>query len=448
MRRTLLFLVFLALSALLAQTAAAQSPPSSDGGAEGAPTPIEVVKVEGPIDRPLLSFLEGRLDAAAAEGTIVVLQLDTPGTLGEDAIALADKVAEMPVPVITWVGPVPARASGAGLLLMHASSLAAVSPGSQTGPRTPVELLDPDEVPSDLDAQVAGWVEARGHDTDLSYPDVALTAEQALGYGIAQEAASSVVELLAEIDGREVSTASGPVVLDTRVARTEAEAAEGTVSLRFNEAGPIERLQHAVSTPSMLYWLLAAAIAALAFELTQPGFGFAGASGLVLLALAAYGLTVAPASWPGFAVFLLGNGLLILDVRLRRLGALTAAGLVAFGLGSWLAWRHVADAIQISPWLIGGATVGAFLYYGFALTVAIQSHDRIVTTQRGLIGLVGEARGRLAPDGPVFVKGATWRGRSTGQPIDAGAAIRVRGVDGLILKVEAEDMPEPGSSDR
>ena len=82
--------------------------------------------------------------------------------------------------------------------------------------------------------------------------------------------------------------------------------------------------------------------------------------------------------------------------------------------------------------------MAAFLYYGFALTVAIQSHDRIVSTQRGLIGLVGEAKGRLAPDGPVEVKGATWRGRSTGEPIDAGTKIRVRGVDGLVLRVEAE----------
>jgi membrane-bound ClpP family serine protease len=128
-----------------------------------------------------------------------------------------------------------------------------------------------------------------------------------------------------------------------------------------------------------------------------------------------------------------------IDVRLRNLGLLTAAGLVAFGLGSYLAWHQVAPAIRISPWLIGGAIVASLLYYGFALTVALQSRDRIVSTQQGLIGLVGQARGRLAPEGPVFVKGAMWRGRTTGEgPIDAGTPVRVRGVDGLVLKVEAE----------
>jgi membrane-bound serine protease (ClpP class) len=359
--------------------------------------------------------------------------------MDEDAIALAERVVSMPVPVISWVGPVPARASGAGLLLLHASSLAAVAPGAQVGPLTPVDLLAPDEVPPDLDERIASWVQARGHDTDLGYPDAPMTAHDAVErYGIAAFAAPSVVDLLRQIDGAEVQTSQGPVTLATRVAADEAEAAERTVDLRFNEPGPIVRVQHAVATPSMVYWLLVAALAALAFELTQPGFGFAGFSGLALLALGVYGLTIVPPSWPGFALFLLGTGLLVLDVRLRRLGVLTAIGLVLFAAGSWLAWSWVAEPIRISPWLIGGATLAAFLYYGFALTVAIQSHDRIVSTQRGLIGLVGEAKGRLAPDGPVEVKGATWRGRATGEPIDPGTAVRVRGVDGLVLRVEAE----------
>jgi membrane protein implicated in regulation of membrane protease activity len=44
----------------------------------------------------------------------------------------------------------------------------------------------------------------------------------------------------------------------------------------------------------------------------------------------------------------------------------------------------------------------------------------------------------LAPDGPVFVKGALWRGRTDGEPIEPGTPIRVRGVDGLILRVAPE----------
>jgi membrane-bound serine protease (ClpP class) len=188
----------------------------------------------------------------------------------------------------------------------------------------------------------------------------------------------------------------------------------------------------------MIYVLVLAGIACLAFELTQPGFGFAGFAGLFLLALGAYGIVIVPPDWLGLALLLAGNLLLILDVQLRRLAMFSIAGGVLFVAGSILVYGGVADAVQISPWLIGGMVVGAALYYGFGLTVAIQSRDRILSTQRGLIGLVGEARGRLAPDGPVYVKGALWRGRSLGDPIPPGSMVRVRGVDGLVLKVEVE----------
>ena len=112
-----------------------------------------------------------------------------------------------------------------------------------------------------------------------------------------------------------------------------------------------------------------------------------------------------------------------------------------FVAGSWLVFGGVSSQIDLSPWLIGSLTLATLLYYGFALTVAIQSRDRIASTQRGLVGLVGEARGDLAPEGPVFVKGTLWRGRASDGSIEKGARIRVRGLDGLILRVEAE----PGS---
>jgi membrane-bound serine protease (ClpP class) len=157
-----------------------------------------------------------------------------------------------------------------------------------------------------------------------------------------------------------------------------------------------------------------------------------------MLALAVYGLTVVPFSPLGLGLLLAGIGLLTLDVRLRTLGPLSLAGMLAFVAGSVLVFGGVAQEIDVSPWLIGACSVAAFLYWGFGLTVAVQSRDRLTSTQQGLVGLVGEARGELRPDGPVLVKGALWRGRSSDGPIPAGSRIRVRGVDGLILRVEQE----------
>jgi membrane-bound serine protease (ClpP class) len=456
MRRALpslvcLFFVLIGSSAARAQAVSASASGSPPVTRAGTPH-IDVIKVEGAIDRPLLGFLNDRLDAAAADGAIVVLELDTGGTIDEDGVALANRVATLPVPVIAWVGPVPAKASGAGLLLMDASSLAAVAPGSQTGPLLPLDLRHPDAVPADLNAAIDGWLSSRARTVDRSVEDQALPAQSAIDAGLADRAASSVLDLLNDIDGEQVQTPAGPVTLDTKIATTDADVQAGEgVSIQFEELGPVRRVEHAVATPSMVYLLVVLGLAGLAFELTQPGFGFAGSAGVVLVALAVYGITVVPPTAVGIAVLLGGIGLLALDVVLRRLGVLTALGLVAFVAGSLLVYAGVADAIRISPWLIGGLTVGSLLYYGFGLTVALQSRDRIRSTQRGLIGLVGEARGRLAPDGPVFVKGTLWRGRSTGRPIQPGSRVRVRGLDGMILKVEeepegmteADDLPEP-----
>ena len=415
--------------------------PVGSAGAQAA-TEVRVIEVDGPIDRPLLRFVEDRLDDAEQAGAVVVLQLDTPGALGQDGIGLAERVARAEVPVLAWVGPVPATASGAGLLVMLSSSLAAVAPGSQTGPLLPIDVLRPAAAHVDLDGRIDRWLAEREREVDRTVLRRPLTAQQAIDAGIAEVAAYTVPQLLRAVDGMTVRTASGDVRLETRVATTEGEAAERTVDMRFEEPGVLTRTLHAVATPSMVYVLLVLGLAALAFELTQPGFGFAGFGGIALVGLAIYGLTIATPSWPWFALLLLGIGSLMVDVRLRSLSWPTWVGLGAFGVGSVLAWAHVDPSVRISPWLIGGAIVASLLYYGFALTVALQSRDRIVGTQRGLIGLVGEARGRLAPDGPVFVKGALWRGRTDGEPIEAGTPIRVRGVDGLILRVEAET-PHP-----
>jgi membrane-bound serine protease (ClpP class) len=330
---------------------------------------------------------------------------------------------------------------------LYASSLSAVAPGSQTGPLHPVDVLHPGAVPADLDARIDGWLLERGRTVQRAHEDEALTARQALDFGFADAAALSVPLLLDQIDGLAVPTPGGPVVLHTKIATSEADAKTDGVSIRFVEPGPIQRVAHAVASPSMIYFLLLFGIAGLAFEMTQPGFGFAGFAGLGLAGLAVYGMVIVPPSAVGLAALGLGLGLAVLDVRLRRLGIASIVGLVLLAVGSFVVYGGVAPAVRISPWLVGGMLLASVLYYGFGLTVAIQSRDRIVDTQRGLIGLTGEARGRLAPDGPVHVKGALWRGRAIGDAIAPGTVVRVRAVDGLILQVEPERSDEPLAAD-
>lgn len=430
MRRLAPFLLLTALGVALVVVPRAAAAQQGDGNS------VVVAKVDGSIDRVLASFIRDRLGEAESIGATLVLQLDSAGTLDENAIALAEEIHAATVPVIVWVGPAPAKAQGAGLLLMYAASLGAVAPGVGVGPTVPLDLAGAPGLgvsKSVVPNLANGWAEDFGKPLPLAFPEEPISAQASLDGNIAQVAALSVPELLGKVDGLSVSTATGAVELHTKIATTEAEE---PVTVWFTELGPIDRTLHAAASPTWIYVLLVLGLAAFAFELTQPGFGFAGFAGIGMVALAIYGLTVVPFSWLGLGVLLLGVGFLTLDVRLRRLGPLTAVGLVGFAAGSFLLFGGVADAIDISPWLIGWFTVAALLYWGFGLTVAIQSRERLTSTQRGLVGLVGEARGDLRPEGPVFVKGTLWRGRSAGDPIPQGTQIRVRAVDGLILRVE------------
>jgi membrane-bound serine protease (ClpP class) len=430
MRRLVPLPLLLAVALALAP-GAASAQPVSEGG-------VIIAKLDGSLDRTMVAYLRHWLETAEAAGAVLVVQLDSAGTLDQDAVALAERIHEASVPVVVWVGPAPARARGAALLLLYAASLGAVAPGVGIGPLEPLDLVEARNAPGPrgetLVAIVARWAEKRQRPAP-EIPTEPVPAQAALDGHIAQVAASSIPELLERIDGMAIATADGPVRVRTSIARAEGET---PVEVRFTSPGPIARVLHAVASPAAIYVLLVLGLAALAFELTQPGFGFAGISGIGMLALAIYGLTAVPFSWLGLALLVGGVGLLTADVLVRRLGVLTGLGLLAFAVGSALTFRGVSELIRVSPVLIGSATLASFLYYGFALTVAVRSRERIASTQKGLVGLVGETRGLLDPEGPVHVKGALWRGRTVGGPIPAGTRVRVRGLDGLVLRVEPE----------
>ncbi len=78
------------------------------------------------------------------------------------------------------------------------------------------------------------------------------------------------------------------------------------------------------------------------------------------------------------------------------------------------------------------------------VTVAMRTRGKLAVTQRGLIGMAGEVRKGLDPEGSVLVKGVLWRARAVdGGPIAAGSRVRVRDVDGIILRVSHEPAPAP-----
>jgi membrane-bound serine protease (ClpP class) len=450
MRRTPVFLLSSACAFVALCVLPALAGPQEAFAAESSPVPlvasqpvVEVIEVDGVLDRSMADYLRGSLQQAEEDGHTVVIQLATSGSLdASTGHELATLVHDLRVPVLVWVGVPGSLAQGAGAEIAMASSLPTVSPGSGLGPVDPFALLDGSPASEEQLAEVGAWAAERGRVAPGRAQDQVLTAQQALDEGIIPElqpdspTPGSVIEFLKQADGMTVQTGAGSEVLRTA---PSAGPEEGPgVLVRYHELGPWARVLHSVATPTAVWLLLIFAFAGVAFELTQPGFGFAGITGLLALGLAAYGMWAAPPSFLGLALLATGTVLLIVDLVRGRLGWLTALGMAGFVGGSFLLYVGVAPAIAIPAWLILVGSAVAFWYYGFGLTIAQQAYRRIVSTQQGLVGLVGEARNDLNPEGAVHVKGTLWRAKSVGEEIPAGTRVRVRGVDGLVLRVEAE----------
>lgn len=409
---------------------------------------MEVVDLEGVIDPTTAAYLESRFDIAEDDrAEVLIIQLDTPGGLDVSMRDMVQRILRSPVPVVVWVGPPGARAASAGVFLVYASHVAAMAPGTNVGAAHPVDLggelsgAVEDKVVSDAAALLRSLAEERGRDVEFAEATVreseALTAEEAVDRGVVELSAVSIRDLLTQLDGRTVETVAGERTLVT----VGGESAQVTV--RFHQPGLLTRILHAITDPTIAYLLLVLGFWALVFELSQPGVGVAGISGAVALLLAFYSFAVLPVNLAGLLLVLLGLVFFTIDVFTAGLGVWTVGGALALGTGSILLFGGVAPAIAVSPWVIAIVVVASVLFFAFAMTVAMRARRRaVVTGQEGLIGLSGEAREELSPEGQVWVKGTLWRGRALNGPIPKGSRIRVRRVDGLLLIVQEEKKEE------
>jgi membrane-bound serine protease (ClpP class) len=406
---------------------------------------VEVVDLQGVIDPTSAGYLTAKLDdAAEVDSEVVIIQLDTPGGLDVSMREMVQDIVRSPVPVVVWVGPPGARAASAGVFLVYASHVAAMAPGTNLGAAHPVDLGNQtveEKFVNDAAALLRDLAALRGRDVEFADAAVresaALTSGEALDRGVVELSAASLTDLLRQLDGTTIETAAGPKTLLTVATETE------PVTIRFHKPGLLARILHFVTDPTVAYLLLILGFWALVFELSQPGVGIAGVAGAVGLILAFYALAVLPINLAGLLLVLLGLVFFTIDVFIAGLGVFTVGGALALAVGSLLLFSGVAPAIDVSPWLIGGVVLGSVLFFGFAMTVALRARRRsVITGQEGMIGLAGEARADLSPEGQVWVKGALWRARALNGPIPAGSRIRVRRVDGLLLIVQKEQERE------
>lgn len=406
---------------------------------------VDVIEVTGVIDPPTSDFLEQALDRAQRDGAhAAVIQLDTPGGLDVSMRDINQQILSSEIPVVVWVAPRGARAASAGTFIAYAAHLAYMAQATELGAATPINLggeqpeaLDK-KIINDAVAYIQSLAEQRGRNAEFAEEAVregaSLPATEAAEENVVTGVASSMRDLLQAMDGERVE-----VVGDTGYTLETWDHALGapSVGIRFQEMNLFQRILHVVTNPEIAFLLLTIGTLGIIFEIYNPGIGLAGLLGAVALLLAFYSLSVLPTNWAGVALIILGIIFFIVELQVAGVGIWTVGGTAALITGGLLLFSGASPELQLNPWVLALVVGLTLVFFASVMTAALRVRlRRPVTGQEAIVGIVGEAKTDIAPEGTVLTKGTLWRARTMETGIAAGEKVRVMASEGLVLLVE------------
>ena len=438
-----------ALAAAGLTGAAVPAGAQSDGGL------VYRVPVTGTIELGLAPFIERSLAEAEEAGALaVILDVDTPGGRVDAAERIADALRDATVPTYAVVNR---RAFSAGALISLATREIYMLPGSVIGAVTPVDgtgTKASEKVVSAMRSEMRALAEARGLDPrvaeamvdeDIEIEGVVaagklltLTTEEAVGLGYARATD--------DFDG---------------VLRAIGAPGATVQTMTVNWTEQIVRF---VSNPMVAPLLLSLGFLGILVEIKAPGFGLAGALGLVSLSLF-FGSHLILGLAGLEEVILLGAGAALVAVEVLLLpgfGIAGIAGIVAILggvtlslLGSYPTAADLSQALGVvaTTLLVVIVTVWALLRHmpsnsrlarrGIFLLASTTRETGYASqaTRPELVGALGTALTDLRPTGVGLfgeerldvVSDAGW--------VEEGTAIRVVSAEGYRHVVR----PHPGS---
>ena len=398
---------------------------------------VVVIEVDGTIVPVIAQYIDRGIDLVEDTGaSACVIKLNTPGGLLTATEDIVSRIMNADVPVVTYVSPKGAWAASAGTFITLASHVAAMTPATTIGAAHPVAGGD-QEIPEDQMKKItefsAKWMRTIAEDRNRNAEEAELavtesksfTDTEALEADIIDLRAESLESLLEQIDGTEVTLASGRQV----ILATAGATAETT------EMTPFEKFLHTVTDPNVAYILFTLATIGLITEISSPGLIVPGVVGGICLILAFYSLGVLDAYWGGMALMLLAMGLFVAEYFTASFGVLTAGGVAALVLGSIILFSRT-PGVEVDTRLIALVTAGAATFGVFVLGAIIRGQRRPKATgTEGMLGRRATARTPLAPRGTVLAEGELWSAVAEGEHVAPGEEVTIIRVDRMQLRV-------------
>ncbi len=401
---------------------------------------INVFQVKGTINPVLVDYIRRGINQAEESNAVaVIIQLDTPGGLDTSMRDIVKDIVDARIPVVVYVSPAGARAASAGVFITVAAHVAAMAPNTAIGAAHPVSIgaqgeaqistTMEEKVVNDAAAYIRSIAQAHGRNMEWAEKavreSVSATEQEALKLNVIDIVATDLNDLIAQLDGRQVTVLSGPVI----TLKTEG------VTIRHIPMNAGEDFLYTISDPNIAYLLLSLGSLGIVAEIYNPGLIFPGVIGGISLLLGFYSLGVLPVNYAGMLLILLAFVFFVAEVFTHSFGLLTTGGLVSLVLGSLILFKG-GPLFRVNPGLIATVAVliGGFL--AFAVTRVVQIHRRQATTGREeLVGKKAVVKVALNPEGMVFFKGERWTAISETGRIELGEEVTIRRVDGLKLYV-------------
>jgi len=395
---------------------------------------VLVVTLDGPVSPVTAEAVDAALTRGEREGyAALVLEVDTPGGLETSMRDIVKRLLASKVPVIGWVTPSGARSASAGVFIVMATDYAAMSPGTNIGAATPINLQGPMDstlarkATNDAAAFARTVALQRGRNAawaeDAVRRAVAVDEAEAVRLGVVDTVAATLPELLALADGHEWKRGEVRQRLATR-----------GLPIERIEPGFRQRVLALVADPNVSYLLMLIGFYGIMFELQNPGAILPGIIGGISLILAFLALSVMPINVAGIALILLAMVFFIAEIKVASHGLLAAGGVLSLLLGSAVLFKG-GSGFGVAWPVILGATAATALFFLLVVGAGLRAQKRrVVTGAAGLVGRRATVVTRLAPDGVVRLGDELWNavGDTT---VEVGREVEITAVQGLTLRV-------------
>ncbi len=393
---------------------------------------VHVLPAVGSINPGLAEFIiEGIHEAEREKAVALVIELDTPGGLDSSMRAINQAIVNASVPVIVYVYPKGARAASAGMFITLAADIAAMAPGTNIGAAHPVSVglgkMDKtmgEKVMNDMAAYARSLAIERGRNADWAEKavrqSVSIDAKQAQKLKVVDLMADDLNDLLAQVNGREVTVGKEKVVLKTQGAPVQMI----TESFRT-------RILKYIADPNVAFILMMIGLAGLYFELAHPGAVLPGVVGAISLLLAFYAFQTLPVNFIGLLLIILAFILFFLEIYVTSYGLLAVSATAALFLGSLMLYQKGETGMGVSWSVLIPTVLTISLFFLLVAGLVLRSQlRRSLTGKSAMVGERGVAYTDLKPEGQVFVHGEYWQAVSE-EPVAAGDTVEVVKVVGL-----------------